>query len=92
MQDSASTLLSTQLPWDPNPLPSTHIRTANESVLSGQGELGDRHSKSLEIVNKILTIMSHQTDPVPGPLPDKDLAAPYPLEQLGTGHSHVWIP
>lgn len=92
VQDSASTWLSAQLSWDPDPLPCTHIRISTQHVLSGQWKLEDRHSKSLEIVNRILTIMSHQTDPVPGPLLDRDLAAPYPLEQLGTGHCHVWIP
>lgn len=36
--------------------------------------------------------MSYQTDLVPGPLPDRDLAVPCPLEQLGTGHCHMGSP
>lgn len=36
-----------------------------------------------------LDIMSYQTDPVPGPLPDRDLAVSCPLEQQGTGHCHM---
>lgn len=72
-------------------IPTCYLPFTLGSVLSGPWEVGDRHSKSLETVNRILTIMFHQTDPVPGPLPDRDLAAPYPLEQLGTGHCYPCV-
>lgn len=73
---SASTGFSTELHWDPTCPLSIHTRASSQSVQ--RGERG-RHSKNPEIVNRILAVHGAQTDPAPGHLPDRGLAAPCPL-------------